>query len=317
MRETRLQTKKRAAIRKEVTQNIKGKGKKSNTESAEVPTTAMISKTAQDPSEEYVPAGVFPLLSLPVELQTMVFENVVAAPDEEIIMLENAKTPALARVNRYLRKSVLPIFLGVNTFRVFTEEAPIAEGSQAKEAKFRIQNSTMEWLSPLGYHTPLFKSLIVHFGVKNETELVLQYLRKASSKNGGLKVRHERECRYCYNLGEKFPHLPRALLESMPINLNLRRYIEEAEQRNTILGGEHEITLADLEAGVFSKTTGLKRDALGISMANIMGLERAINGGLMTFAMAIHSVNMKRLADTPCIIMFMGNNYVLRRDIGT
>ncbi|CAD0113799.1 unnamed protein product [Aureobasidium uvarum] len=276
----------------------------------------MVNKTAQHLSGEYVPAGVFPLLSLPVELQTMVFENVVAAPDEQIIMLENAKTPALARVNRYLRKSVLPIFLGVNTFRVFTEEAPLAEGSQAKEAKFRIQNSTMEWLSPLGYQTPLFKSLIVHFGVKNETELVLQYSRKAGSKTGSLTAKHERECRFCYNLGEGFPHLPRALLESMPINLNLRRYIEHAEERNTIVGREHEIALADLEADVFSKTTGLKKDALGISMANIMGIERAMNRGLMTFAMAVHSVNMKRLKDTPCVILFSGNNYVLRRDMG-
>ncbi|CAD0098158.1 unnamed protein product [Aureobasidium mustum] len=318
MRETRLQTKKRAEVRKQVILNIKSKNKKPEDEDKKSKdpvdsTTAMANKSSQDSSVEHVPTGVFPLLRLPTEVQIMVYEYVVE-DSEEIIMLENAQTPALARVNRYLRSAVLPIFLGTNTFRVFTEEAPIAKDSQAKEAKFKIQNSVMEWLTPLGYNTPLFKSLVVHFGVENQTELVLKYSRKAGCKIGSLTVGHEGSCRFCYKLEERYPVFPRAILSSLACKLELGSIIDKNEERHIAMEKEHQRASADLEANVFGKTTGIKRDALAISMANIMGLERVINEGQMTFAMAVHTINMKRLADTPCVIKYKDKMYVLRKD---
>ncbi|KAG9516668.1 hypothetical protein KCV07_g6688, partial [Aureobasidium melanogenum] len=317
MRETRLQTKKRAEVRKQVIESIKSKNKKREDEDSKSKdsvdsTTTMANQPTQDPPEEHVPSGVFPLLRLPTEVQIMVYEYVVE-DSEGIIMLENAQTPALARVNRYLRATVLPIFVGANTFRVFTEEAPIAKDSQAKEAKFKIQNSVMEWLTPLGYRTPLFKNLVIHFGVQNQTELVLQYSRKAGSKIGTFTVRHEASCRYCSKLGEQYPHFPRAILDNLPTHDQLHSIVTRNEQRSILVGKQHDRCLADLEDNVFCKITGIKRDALALSMANIMGLERVINQGQMTFAMAVHTINMKRLKETPCVIKYKGDTYVLRK----
>ena len=310
MRATRLQTKKRASIRKQITNNIMSKGKSEEpTDSA----TAMAGSATEDLAAEHAPAGVFPLLDLPGEVLNMIIKHAVAAPDKEIIMLENAATPALARVNRYLRKSVLPIYLAINTFRVFTEEAPIAKNHQTMEAKFKIQNQVMDWLKPLGHMTPLFKSLIIHFGVEDDAQLVLEY----SSEERGITVKHEATCRYCYKLGERLPILPRAILDSMPPNLNLRHHIEQAEERNTIIGGEHAQSIADIEADVYSKRTGIKRHTLALSMANIMGIERVINQGQMVFAMAVHTINMKRLKDTPNIIKHKDVEYILRKDTST
>ncbi|KAK6005984.1 hypothetical protein QM012_006394 [Aureobasidium pullulans] len=318
MRETRLQTKKRAEVRKRVIENIKSKSKKREDEDNKSKnsidtTSAMTNESTQNPSEEHVPFGVFPLLRLPTEIQIMVYEYVLEDP-EGIIMLENAQTPALARVNKFLRATVLPIFLGVNTFRVFTEEAPIAKNSQAKEAKFKIQNSVMEWLTPLGYKTPLFKKLVIHFGVQNQTELVFKCSRKTGSKIGSLIVRHEDSCRFCHKLRERYPIFPRAILVTLNYKSEVNSLIEKNEERHIAMDEEHGRAITDLEANVFSPATGIKRDALAISMANIMGLERVINQGQMTFAMAIHTINMKRIHDTPCIILYGGKKYVLRRD---
>ncbi|KAH0366171.1 hypothetical protein KCU65_g5600, partial [Aureobasidium melanogenum] len=321
MRETRLQTKKRAAVRRQVIENIKNKNKKrededTQSETSVDSTTAMANQSTQDPPTEHVPTGVFPLLRLPTEVQIMVYEYVVE-DQEEVIMLENAQTPALARVNRYLRATVLPIFLGANTFRVFTEEAPIAKDAQAKEAKFKIHNSVMEWLTPLGYRTPLFKSLVIHFGVLNNTEVVLKYSRKAGSKIGTFTVRHEASCRYCSKLGEQYPLFPRAILDSLSTHDQLHRIVNKNEERSISVGEEHEKSLADLENNVFSKYTGIKRNALALSMANIMGLERVINQGQMTFAMAVHTINMKRISETPCVIKYKNVTYVLRKTADT
>jgi hypothetical protein len=52
-------------------------------------------------------------------------------------------------------------------------------------------------------------------------------------------------------------------------------------------------------------------------MANIMGIERVINQGQMVFAMAVHTINMKRLGDTPNVIKHNDVSYVLRRDTST
>lgn len=309
MRETRLQTKKRTQVRKQVIKNI-SKNKSKNDEPTD-PTTAMASKSTEDISENHVAAGVFPLLILPGEVLNMIIELAVAAPDNEIILLETATTPALARVNRYLRKSVLPLYLAINTFRVFTEEPPIAKDYQAKEAKFKIQNQVMDWLNPLGYTTPLFKSLIIHFGVEDDAQLVLEYSHEAE----GLTVKHEATCRYCYKLGESLPVFPRAILDSMPPSHSLRHHIEQAEERHIIIGKEHVLSLADLEADVYSKATGIKRGAMAISMVNIMGIERVINQGHMIFAMAVHTINMKRLGDTPNVIKHKNVSYVLRKDM--
>lgn len=310
MRATRLQTKKRASTRRQITNNIMSKSK--SEESADS-ATAKAGNATEDLSAEHIPAGVFPLLNLPGEVLNMIIKHAVAAPDKEIIMLENATTPALARVNRYLRKSVLPIYLAVNTFRVFTEEAPIARNHQTMEAKFKIQNQVMDWLKPLGHTTPLFKSLIIHFGVEDDAQLILEY----SSEDRGITVKHEATCRYCYKLGERLPILPRAILDSMPANLNLRHHIEQAEERNTIIGNEHDLSIADVEADVYSKRTGIKRHTLALSMANIMGIERVINQGQMVFAMAVHTINMKRLKDTPNIIKHKDVEYILRKDTST
>lgn len=318
MRETRLQTKKRAQIRKQVIENIKNKNKKrvgedDRSKDPVVPTTTMANKPTQDSPEGHVFTGVFPLLRLPTEVQFMVFEYVVEDP-EGVIMLENVQTPALARVNRYLRATVLPIFLGTNTFRVFTEEAPIAKDSQTKEAKFKIQSSVLEWLQPLGYEKPLFKNLVIHFGVENQTELVIKYSRKAGSKTGGLTVKHEDSCRFCHKLSERYPILPRAILAALQCQPQVSAIIQQNEDRHIALEEEHDLSTADLEANVFSKATGIKRDALAISMANIMGLERIINQGKTIFAMAIHTINMKRFKDTPCVALYKGQTYVLRKD---
>ena len=310
MRTTRLQTKKRAQIRKRIINNIMSKSK--SEEPADL-TATMASNSDEDLSQEHVPAGVFPLLDLPAEVLNMVIKHAVTVPDKEVIMLETATTPALSRVNRYLRKSVLPIYLAVNTFRVFTEEAPIAKHHQVMEAKFKIQNQVMDWLKPLGYTTPLFKSLIIHFGVEKDAQLILEYSREAR----GFTVKHEATCRYCYKLGERLPILPRAILASMPANLNLRHHIEQAEERNTIISHEHALSIADLETDVFSKGTGIKRYTMALSMANIMGLERVINQGQMVFAMAVHTINMRRLKDTPNIIKHNDVEYILRRDTST
>lgn len=318
MRETRLQTKKRAQVRKQVIENIKSKNKKKENEDNKSrdpvnSTTTMANKPTQNLPVEHVLSGVFPLLRLPTEVQIMVYEYVVEDP-EGIIMLENAQTPALARVNRYLRATVLPIFLGTNTFRVFTEEAPIAKDSQTKEAKFKIQNSVLEWLEPLGYKTPLFKSLVIHFGVENQTELVIKYLRKTDNKIGSLTVKHEDSCRFCHKLGERYPIFPRAILATLQCQPQVSAIIQQNEDRHIALEKEHDLSTADLEANVFSKATGIKRNALAISMANVMGLERVINQGKMIFAMAIHTINMKRFKDTPCIAQYQGKTYVLRKD---
>jgi hypothetical protein len=312
MRETRLQTKKRSQVRKQIVKNIKSGIQREREDPSESP-TAMASNSTEDLSENHVAAGVFPLLDLPGEVLNMVIKHTVAAPDNEIIMLETATTPALARVNRYLRKSVLPIYTAVNTFRVFTEEPPIAKNYQASEAKFKIQNQVMDWLNPLGYSTPLFKHLIIHFGVEDDAQLILEY----SHETRALTVKHEATCRYCHKLGDSLPVFPRALLASMPISQSLRHHIEQAEERNTIVGKEHVLSLADLEADVYCKTTGIKRGAMAISMANIMGIERVINQGQMVFAMAVHTINMKRLGDTPNIIKHKDVSYVLRRDTST
>jgi hypothetical protein len=312
MRETRLQTKKRSQVRKQIVKNIKSSIEREREDPSDSP-TAMASNSTEDLSENHVAAGVFPLLDLPGEVLNMVIKHTVAAPDNEIIMLETATTPALARVNRYLRKSVLPIYLAANTFRLFTEEPPIAKNYQTLEAKFKIQNQVMDWLNPLGYTTPLFKSLIIHFGVEDDAQLILEYSRKTKA----LTVKHEPTCRYCYKLGDSLPVFPRALLASMPISPSLRHHIEQAEERNTIVGKEHVLSLRDLEAEVYSKTTGIKRGAMAVSMANIMGIERVINQGQMVFAMAVHTINMKRLGDTPNIIKHKDVSYVLRRDTST
>jgi hypothetical protein len=310
MRATRLQTKKRAEVRKRIINNIMSKSKSEEPANS---TTAMASSSTEDLSAEHVPAGVFPLLSLPGEVLNMLIKEAVTAPNQEIIMLETATTPAFARVNRYLRKSVLPIYLAVNTFRVFTEEPPIAKNHQAMEAKFKIQNQVMDWLNPLGYTTPLFKSLIIHFGVEDDAQMILEYSHEAR----GLTVRHEATCRYCYKLGERHPVLPRAILDSMPLSINLRHHIEQAEERNTIIASEHALTINDLEGDVYSKATGIKRHTLALSMANIMGIERVINQGSMVFSMAVHTINMKRLKDTPNIIKHQNVDYILRKDTST
>ncbi|KAI4736391.1 hypothetical protein E4T50_13094 [Aureobasidium sp. EXF-12298] len=310
MRATRLQTKKRAEVRKRIINNIMSKSK---SEEPVGSTTAMASSSTEDLSVKHVPAGVFPLLSLPGEVLNMIIKEAVTAPNQEIIMLETATTPAFARVNRYLRKSVLPIYLAVNTFRVFTEEPPIAKNHQAMEAKFKIQNQVMDWLNPLGYTTPLFKSLIIHFGVEDDAQMILEYSHEAR----GLTVRHEASCRYCYKLGERHPVLPRAILDSMPLSINLRHHIEQAEERNTIIASEHALTINDLENDVYSKATGIKRHTLALSMANIMGIERVINQGSMVFSMAVHTINMKRLKDTPNIIKHQNVDYILRKDTST
>jgi hypothetical protein len=310
MRATRLQTKKRAEVRKRIINNIMSKSKSEEPANS---TTAMASSSTEDLSAEHVPAGVFPLLSLPGEVLNMLIKEAVTAPNQEIIMLETATTPAFSRVNRYLRKSVLPIYLAVNTFRVFTEEPPIAKNHQAMEAKFKIQNQVMDWLNPLGYTTPLFKSLIIHFGVEDDAQMILEYSHEAR----GLTVRHEATCRYCYKLGERHPVLPRAILDSMPLSINLRHHIEQAEERNTIIASEHALTINDLEGDVYSKATGIKRHTLALSMANIMGIERVINQGSMVFSMAVHTINMKRLKDTPNIIKHQNVDYILRKDTST
>jgi hypothetical protein len=310
MHATRLQTKKRAEVRKRIINNIMSKSKSEEPANS---TTAMASSSTEDLSAEHVPAGVFPLLSLPGEVLNMLIKEAVTAPNQEIIMLETATTPAFARVNRYLRKSVLPIYLAVNTFRVFTEEPPIAKNHQAMEAKFKIQNQVMDWLNPLGYTTPLFKSLIIHFGVEDDAQMILEYSHEAR----GLTVRHEATCRYCYKLGERHPVLPRAILDSMPLSINLRHHIEQAEERNTIIASEHALTINDLEGDVYSKATGIKRHTLALSMANIMGIERVINQGSMVFSMAVHTINMKRLKDTPNIIKHQNVDYILRKDTST
>lgn len=318
MRETRLQTKKRAQARKQVIENIKSKSKKredddNKSKSSFDSTTTMAKKSTHDSPMEHVLNAVFPILLLPAEVQIMVFEYVVA-DSEEIIMLENAQTPALARVNRYLRATVLPIFLGTNTFRVFTEEAPVAKDSQTKEVKFKIQNSVLEWLTPLGYQTPLFKTLVIHFGVKSQTELIIKYSRKVGSKIGSLTVKHEDSCPFCHKLGDRYPILPRAILATLQYQPQVSALIQRNEDRHIALGKEHDLSTADLEADVFSKATGIERDALAISMANIMGLERVINRGIMIFAMAIHTVNMKRYKDTACLAQYKGQTYLLRKD---
>jgi hypothetical protein len=310
MRATRLQTKKRAEVRKRIINNIMSKSKSEEPASS---TAATANSSTEDLSVEHVPAGVFPLLSLPGEVLNMIIKEAVTAPNQEIIMLETATTPAFARVNRYLRKSVLPIYLAVNTFRVFTEEPPIAKNHQAMEAKFKIQNQVMDWLNPLGYTTPLFKSLIIHFGVEDDAQMILEYSHEAR----GLTVRHEASCRYCYKLGERHPVLPRAILDSMPLSINLRHHIEQAEERNTIIASEHALTIDDLENDVYSKATGIKRHTLALSMANIMGIERVINQGSMVFSMAVHTINMKRLKDTPNIIKHNNVDYILRKDTST
>ncbi|KAI4762569.1 hypothetical protein E4T52_10751 [Aureobasidium sp. EXF-3400] len=310
MRATRLQTKKRAKVRKRIINNIMSKSK---SEEPANTTTAMASSSTEGLPAQHVPAGAFPLLSLPGEVLNMIIKEAVTAPNNEIIMLETATTPAFARVNRYLRKSVLPIYLAVNTFRVFTEEPPIAKNHQAMEAKFKIQNQVMDWLNPLGYTTPLFKSLIVHFGVEDDAQMILEYSHVAR----GLTVRHEASCRYCYKLGERHPVLPRAILDSMPLSINLRHHIEQAEERNTIIASEHALTINDLENDVYSKATGIKRHTLALSMANIMGIERVINQGSMVFSMAVHTINMKRLKDTPNIIKHQNVDYILRKDTST
>lgn len=310
MHATRLQTKKRALTRKRITNSIMSKGK---SEEPAGSATAMAGNPAEDLPAEHIPAGVFPLLHLPGEVLNMIIKHAVAVPDKEIIMLENATTPALARVNSYLRKSVLPIYLAINTFRVFTEETPIARNHQTMEAKFKIQNQVMDWLKPLGHTTPLFKSLIIHFGVEDDAQLILEY----SSEDRGITVKHEATCRYCYKLGERLPILPRAILDSMPASLNLRHHIEQAEERNTIIGKEHDLSIADVEADVYSKRTGIKRHTLALSMANIMGIERVINQGQIVFAMAVHTINMKRLKDTPNIIKHRDVEYILRKDTST
>lgn len=160
MRSTRLQTNKRVRLRKQVVEKIKAN-------MAARPTTTRASSSAQDSAEATDPAGVFPLLSLPAEIQNMVFEYVVADPDS-VLMLENVTTPPLARVNRYFRKTVLPIFVRAKTFHIITD----------RESGFYLQGSVMEWFGSLGHDTPLVQDLVVHFGAEMEHELLFQYSRK-------------------------------------------------------------------------------------------------------------------------------------------
>ncbi|KAG9524721.1 hypothetical protein KCV07_g1862, partial [Aureobasidium melanogenum] len=72
-----------------------------------------------------------------------------------------------------------------NSFRVFIEEAPIAKDSQAKEAKFKIHNSVMEWLTPMGCDIPPFENLVIHFG---------PFLPLSSTKAAMMQVTHSTRC---------------------------------------------------------------------------------------------------------------------------
>ncbi|KAI5193625.1 hypothetical protein E4T39_08863 [Aureobasidium subglaciale] len=298
--------KKRAANRNQVIEKIK---------SNHVTFSAVEMTTKSDSAsldEEFVPTGVFRLFGLPAELQNMIYTYAVTDPGE-VIMLDNARTPPLVRVNRHLRNNVLPIFLGVNTFRLWTEEAPTITNSRTKEAKFKIHSSVLEWLSPLGYETPLFKNLIIHLGVDSETELSIQYMRK----NGGFTVNHELICTYCTKLPKMFPILPRALLKNLPASSGLPRLIDQAEERDATMRQEHDAAVTNMEVEIFGKVGGLKKDALAISMADIDGIERVCNDAHITFAMALHGINMKRLKEAPVVVVLAGKTYLLRRDTAT
>ncbi|THZ19958.1 hypothetical protein D6C89_07475 [Aureobasidium pullulans] len=298
MPETRSQAKERTKIRNKVIDNIKSK-----TTSA----TATMASTSS--STEFVPTGIFPLLRLPIELQNIVYKYAVAEPDE-VIMLDNAGTPALARVNRYLRRNVVPIFLEVNTFRIFTEDAPVTEDNQPRDAKFKIQATVWEWLELVGLETPLFKSVIIHFGAENETELVMQYSREAK----GFTLAHDVDCGYCNDKSAVTPILPRAILDGLGDDKGLRGLIDEAQKRDNAVKIEHDITIADLATDIFGDDSGFKQESLALSMANIMGLERIINQGKTTFAVAVHTINQKRMIDTPLVVTHESKPYVLLRD---
>ncbi|KAI5248294.1 hypothetical protein E4T43_01656 [Aureobasidium subglaciale] len=307
MRETRLRAKKRAAGRNQVIENVKSH----HIIFSAVELTTKSNTTKLD--EEFVPTGVFRLFDLPTELQNMIYTYAVTDP-EDVIMLDNARTPPLVRVNRYLRNNVLPIFLGVNTFRLWTEEVPTIINGRTKEAKFKIHSSVLEWLSPLNYDTPLFKNLIVHFGVDAEIELSIQCMRK----KGGFTVNHELICIYCTKLSNMYPVLPHTFLKDLPASSGLHRLIDQAEQRDATMKREHDAAVRDLEAAIFGELGGLKKDALAISMANIDGIERVYNDSHITLAMMTHGVNMKRLRAAPVVVVLADEKkYLLRRDSAT
>jgi hypothetical protein len=302
MRETRSQTEKRALTRKQLVDRIK-----SENEDSACSTTATTHNSTEDSSETKDLVGVFPLLDPPGEVLNMVIEHAVAAPIKDIIMLETAMTPALARVNRCLRKSVLPIYLAVNTFHLIAEKSEGGKGYQF--IKFNIQDQVMDWLRPLGNMTPLFKHLIVHLGWQNDSQLVLQY----SPEIKNLTVRHRATCPYCYKLDEPLPVFPRDLLASMTNGKSLRHFIEQVDNRNKHIAEEHLKSIVQLEAHIYNEATSIDRGAMAISMANIMGIERMFNESHMSFTIALYHVNMARLKMTPNIIKHNGVTYTLRR----
>lgn len=281
MRLTRLQASRRADMREQVIEKIKNN---SALHPITTGTTRVIS-AIQNPAEDSVAAGVFPLLNLPPELQNMVFGHVVVAAPDDILMLENTTTPPLARVNRYLRKTVLPIFARVNTFHVITD----------RETGFNLQGSVMEWFDPLGHDTPLVRSLIIHFVVEMRSKLFFQH----SCEGRGLTVNINSTSRFWVDkLDTEFPALARryvAYLTSEPDSFT-ERVGSVGELYSIIIMGV-------LGAEVDIKRGGLFKGAQGISMTDMMRVERATHYDTM-----IGVVTLLKKIETTCEVLHQSSN---------
>lgn len=300
MRETRLQTQRRAKIRKELVQRLKGVMAKTKSK--------MANHKANQLDDKPVDKGPFPLLRLPTEIQTMIYE-LALTDNDKIFMLDNCGTPPMARITRDLRKTVLPIFLAGNTFRLYTEEEPSSDTTKLYDVNFKIRPETMAWLSPLGNDTPLFKSLIVHFGSSGSTEL--QFDTRARK---GLIVTHEKHCRFCHDDDLGYPLLPQEILKTLIQAPLLNRVMDNNEIRKELVRGDHEKICADLDHDLFHGVGQLNRKALALSLDDINRIEDVLSLGRTLFAITTHTANSVRLKETPLLVTYQKTIYLLRRE---
>jgi hypothetical protein len=350
MRVTRLQARERDMLRKQVVKNIK------HQEMHTATSNDKNAATRKDKSPQFYstkPHNIsmghggeqapFPLFSLPVEIQTMIYEFALYDTDK-VLMLDNCNTPPLARTNRHLRQTTLPIFLHINTFHLFTEEAPqarlfpittataaSANASKPGDLQFKIQASVLEWLSKVGEDAPLFQRLIVHLGVGNaDTELVIEYLRAHGGSGGGMQISHGKNCKYCNNNKKNKLQtnkttttetaqtdtpstIPTSLLTNLTHNKpTLQRLITQAQTLHSAMATEHDTLLGEISTTLFGRErSGLDSSCRGFSVGDVMKVEKAINLGNVALAVAQHGINLRRVRENPLWVIVGGVRFSL------
>lgn len=248
----------------------------------------------------------FCLLDLPIELQTMIYEHAVMEPDK-IFKLHNVKTPPLARVNRMLRKMVIPIFLNVNAFSLYTEQLS-GRDFDVDGFGFNIREETLSWLCSMGVKTPLFKHIVVHFGEKCSTEIQFKCDRRE-----GLRMTHEDSCPCCHLDSDSFPPITDSIIDELPHPEIVKRIVGLVEMRDQAMAAQHNLVFEDIKKDAFGKVGGLDKKALGLSLKDIQGIERVLSIQNHSFGVAVQKMNKDRGNHLPLIATYKNQKYELRR----